>query len=167
MPWSALPEHLNSPEKWRGTDNDVWWMRWEIATKGWWAFGPRAKEWWGRWREIPKVLFAVGGRGPWRWEYTDGTRPEIYDYNANPKTGGMISNYVLSRVQYYKRWHIMVQWPLQVTFHVYWNLADVPTTGERPGNLEIKKLLFLYGPVHRDTDLVYWLLSFYIGGQWK
>lgn len=153
MSWSALPEHLNSPEKWKGTDNDKWWMRWEIQTKGWWAFGPRAKEWWARWREIPIVLFAIKGKGPWRWEDADSDR-ELLDYSSGCMANGDLTKarWILSRVQYYCQWHFAIQWPLQVTFHIK-DRNGVPW--------------FVYGPIHRDADKVYWLLSFFLGHTWK
>lgn len=80
MPWPALPEHLNTPEKWGGTDHDTKWTRWMLYTKGLTAFGPRVpKQHWtlgllfvpflqiplmvipllAKWREWPITLFAL------------------------------------------------------------------------------------------------------------
>jgi hypothetical protein len=159
MPWDALPEHLNSPEKWKGTDNDVWYMRWEILTKGWMAFGPRSKKWWAAWQFPPKEVFKIGGAGKWRYEVV--ACSTCTPIGWHPWTA-------LSRCQYYKRWALTVMWPLQITFHVYWKASDVPEFGQPfDNNFSIKKLLFMYGPIHWDADLIYWLLSFYLGGQWK
>jgi hypothetical protein len=153
MPWSALPEHINEPREWAGKDHDkVWYTRWVKYVQGWFAYGPRAKEWWARWRLVPCTLFAMKGNGPWRFE--------------GIMRDGKVRFY-RSRAQYWTRWHVALQWPLQLTFHWYWRAADVPTTDTRPQNLNIKKLVFGYGPVHRDADDVYWFPSFYLGGTWK
>lgn len=167
MPWSSLPEHLNSPEKWKGTDMDTDLFRWTLKIKGWFAFSPRATEWWARWRSIPKLLFALRGKGFWRAEHDElgerSGRGHWYWLNPIYTEDG----WYLSRVQYYCRWHVAVQWPLQVTAHVYWREKDVPYPPNRPTSLGINKLLYMYGPTHRDTDVVYWIISFFIGGQWK
>lgn len=35
----ALPAHLDEPSEWKGTDDDqVWWMRWRLYVKHWFAF---------------------------------------------------------------------------------------------------------------------------------
>lgn len=163
MPWDALPERLQSPEAWKGTDNDTWYARWTLQFQGWFAFGPRAKEWWANWKFPPRVLFKIGGKGTWRYEWiSDPTVPGI-----NYPT--VVQQWkVLSRCQYYKRWHFAVQWPFMVTFHIYWHEKDVPSaTGSWVNEFDISRLLFIYGPIHWDADLVYWILSFYFGGQWK
>lgn len=161
MPWSALPEHLNTPAKWAGTDNDTWYARWTLQIQGWFAMGPRATQWWARWKFPPKVLFKIGGKGPWRYENIESDIPT--------SVGDPLSYYtVLSRCQYFKRWHIAVLWPLQIQAHAYWRAKDIPIEGTNWVNdFSICKLLFAYGPIHWDADLIYWILSFYIGGTWK
>lgn len=154
MPWSALPEHIDEPSEWAGTDFDKPGWRWHNQIKGWFAYGPRAKEWWARWRGVPKVIFALRGAGEWRYE----SDAELW----KGETG-----IYLSRVQYYCRWHVALQWPLQLSFHWYWHAADVPTAPDRPKDLSMKKLVFGYGPTHRDSDTVYWFPSFFLGGTWK
>lgn len=40
---SALPEHLDEPGEWKGTDDDQsWFFRWRLYVKEWFAFGPRS-----------------------------------------------------------------------------------------------------------------------------
>lgn len=154
--FDALPDHLGTAGDWKGTDNDTPLMRWDLLVKGWFAFGPRSNYSWARWKFPPKVLFATGGKGPWRFE------PVAVEPNSNAY------DFVLSRCQYYKRWAFVIEWPFSVRFHVYWRAADVPVEGsEWKNEFSIKKLFFVYGPIHWDADLVYWFLSFYIGGQWK
>lgn len=161
MPWSALPESLNSPEKWAGTDNDTWYARWTLQFQGWFAFGPRAIEWWASWKFPPKVLFKIGGKGEWRYEFVQSL--------LSLPDGSPLSYYLLSRCQYYKRWAFVVQWPLMFTLHWYWREKDVPISGGDNWNddFSIMELVFMYGPLHWDADLIYWILSFYIGSQWK
>lgn len=172
MPWDALPEHLNSPEKWKGTDNDTWYARWTLQIKGWFAMGPRAKEWWAKWSFPPVEVFKIGGAGPWRYEVIPATfgadGQNLLDLKADPLDYGVR---VLSRCQYFKRWAFTVSrvwfFPL-VTLHWYWRAKDVPT-GDKPwvNDFDITKLVFMYGPFHWDADIIYWILSFYLGGQWK
>lgn len=161
MPFSALPDHLNpriNPNAWKGTDNDTWWARWTIPLVGFQAFGPRAKEWWARWSFPPKVLLKVGGAGPWLYEHVNALDPATH---FGPYE-------VLSRCQYFKRWALVLEWPLSLRFHIYWRAADVPQHDKLWMNqFSIRQLLFFYGPIHWDTDLVYWVMSFYFGGQWK
>lgn len=154
MPWSALPEHLNSPEKWAGTDNDTWYARWTLQIKGWFAFGPRATQAWAQWKFPPEEIFKIGGAGDWRYEW-------VQDLDG-------VQRRVLSRCQYFKRWAFVWMSPLCFTFHVYWRAATVPSTKKIWINdFDITKLLFVYGPMHWDADIIYWILSFYVGGQWK
>lgn len=164
MPWSALPDHLNpriTPDAWKNTDNDTWFARWTFALLGLQAFGPRAKEWWAAWKFPPKMLFKIGGKGTWR--------EEIIDSEILTSPGDPLSYYrVLSREQYFKRWAFIIEWPLSFRFHVYWKAKDVPVAGQPWVNdFDITRLFFVYGPIHWDADLVYWVLSFYFGGQWK
>lgn len=127
MPWSALPEHLNSPEKWKGTDMDTFLWRWTLKIKGWFAFGPRAKEWWARWRPVPVDIFKINDGTEWRYEI-------VNDLSYT------------SRVQYWSRWHLLIQWPLSISFHFYWKKKEIPGMGIRPNELGLRKMLFLYGP---------------------
>lgn len=40
---SALPEHLDTPEEWKGTDDDQsTFFKWRLYIKEWFAFGPRS-----------------------------------------------------------------------------------------------------------------------------
>ena len=41
MPKCALPENLDEASEWKGTDDDVWYMRWRLHVKGWFAFSNR------------------------------------------------------------------------------------------------------------------------------
>ena len=150
MPWSALPPHIDDEHEWKGTDWDKPGLSWHNKYKGWFAYGPRAKEKWARWRTIPRVLVKLKGKGPWRYE-TDDLSGKSY----------------LSRVQYWTRWHFQIQWPFMVAFHIYWRAKDVPQEPNRLSDATIKKMFFFYGPGHRDGDAVYWCPSFFVGGSWK
>ena len=148
MPWDALPDNLNpniNPNAWKGSDSDTWLMRWTIKLVGWQAFGPRAKEWWAKWRPVPIDLLKFNDGTPWRYE-------NIGD------------QYYTSRVQYFSRWHILVQWPFSVSFHVYWKKGTTSGPGMAMG---ISKMFFAYGPTHFDADQVYWVPSCFVGGDWK
>lgn len=124
-------------------------------TKPWSVFGPRSRFAWARWQFPPKIIFKLGGKGTWRYELI--TRPD-----------GYLSYWIYSRCQYYKRWALIVEWPLSLTFHIYWREKDVPVEDQPWANdFGITRLLFAYGPIHWDADIIYWLLSFYVGGQWK
>lgn len=174
MPWSALPEHLNSPEKWKGTDHDQWWgSRWLLYIKGWFAFGPRAKESWARWREWPTTLFACFGEGPTRFEtetWERGSERQMVQYTGNlfaykpPKI--LRTPWYLSRLQLYTRWHFQIQWPFLIAFHWYFNKNDVlKYTGEKQS---VKgKWIYGYFGAHRDTDKYYMVCSAYLGTNSK
>ncbi len=131
-------------------------------TKPWMAVGPRSRFWWARWRETPITLFAIKGKGKWRFE-NDEIDLALNDRN---KVKGW-PNWYLSRVQYWCRWHFAVNWPLQITFHVYWKESSVPKWPDHGGDTNITDMLYVYGPGHRDADKVYWLISGFIGGGWK
>lgn len=151
--FDGVPESMGTVEAWKGTDNDKWWARWTIYLLGWQAFGPFSKYKFAQWKFPPKNLITIGGKGPWRFETFDGMDEKHY--------------FVVSRCQYYKRWALVVEWPLSVRFHIYWKASDVPVEGTNWTNeFSIKQLLFFYVN-HWDTTPVYWLLSFYFGGQWK
>jgi hypothetical protein len=153
MPWSALPPHLNSPEKWKGTDWDNRWQRWLLKYKGWVAFGPRAAEWWARWREWPITLLTLRGKGQFRFEddcaawYAHSPGMAIVCWKPN--------GVYLSRCQRYCRWSVQLQWPLFFAVHWYPNK-----------NLKGKPW-FAYIGAHRDSDKVYWMPSVFLGRTWK
>lgn len=176
MPLSAMPEHLNSQEEIDAAfpddsqyGTDTWSGRvykwYNKKTKTWFAFSYRCTEWWARWRKYPKVLFAIAGDGFWRFESENGDSTISTDgkwYILNEDFG---SDY-LTRIQYYTRWHFSIQWPLMVTFHVYFKKKDVPVPGEPRQDLDDKLLFFYWN--HFDADLVYWMVtSGYLGRNWK
>ena len=168
MSWSALPEHLNTPEKVEAAfpdDNqfgDVWFGRlykwFNKETKAMTAFGPRANEWWARWREWPITLFAAFGEGNSRWENDfialRSLNKPLFFYNSED------NRFYLSRIQFYCKWSIQLQWPL--FFACHWYFKDVRYTNETDG-----KLIFFYVGAKRDADKVYWFPSAYIGLNWK
>lgn len=173
-PLSALPDHLNSREEIEANfpDDDqygnTWYgkaFRWfKKETRGYRAFGPRATEWWARWREQPIVLLAVRGKGAWRWEsFISG---DVLDFRE-PFEDLTKYNYYLSRIQPYCRWHVAVQWPLQVTFHCYWKASTVPSVTQARIETSYTDMIAGYGPTHLDKDWVYWIFSFFVGGRWK
>jgi len=160
MPWSALPEHLNTPEKVAAAfpDDSQFGTNWfgrlyqwfQKQSKPWTAFGPRATEWWARWRELPVVIFAIFGPGESRWEESSALfairsvrTPVIFHW---PQF------LYLSRIQLWCDWHIQVQWPLFFAFHVYYGK---------------NKLIYSYIGAKRDGDRVYWFPAVYIGFVWK
>lgn len=149
MPWDALPDHIDTPAEWNGTDWDNKWQRWLLKFKGWFAYGPRSKYWWAKWRKFPIVLFKMKGRGEWRYE-----------------RDGDITEYYLSVVQYYTRWHFAIQWPFHVSFHVYWRELDVPPrSAPNNGKTTIAEMLYIRFGARRDSDVVYWFPSIFIGGD--
>lgn len=168
MPLSALPEHLKNVEN-NFPDDDQYthipilgrMYRWfNKRTKTWFAFSYRCTERWARWRKYPIVLFAIGDKSSWRLE----SDKQYYVYTFYPK--GDLGNWYLSRIQYYKRWHFAIQWPLMVSFHFYPKAEDVPKCGEPRPDLD-GRLWFAYWG-HFDADLVYWMFtSAYIGRNWK
>lgn len=175
MPISAMPEHLNTREEIDAAFPDdeqfgttTWYgklYRWyQKETKTWFAFSYRCTEWWARWRKTPMVLLALRGKGDWRWEKEDGSGDVIGGYwaiAAWQPTGAY-----LSRIQYYTRWHVAIQWPLMISFHFYPKAADVPCVLENRPDLD-GKLWFGYWN-HFDADLVYWMItSGYLGRNWK
>lgn len=174
MPISAMPEHLNSREEIEAAFpddsqyGDGWFGRlykwYHKETKTWFAFSYRCTEWWARWRKYPKVLFAVRGNGRWRFE------TPVSDFAT---TEGMLvdmkwQSCYMSRIQYYCRWHIAIQWPLMVSFHFYPKVEDVPVYGQPLDSKKLKgKVWFGYWN-HFDADLVYWMVtSAYLGRNWK
>lgn len=183
MPKSALSERLQTKENWEGTDWDNPFQKWMIPLKGWFAYGPRAKEWWAKWREYPKTIFAILGKGSIRIENEDWERDSAREYsdpgirhvlfNLEPvmfyefgKLGTVMSQGYLSRVQYYTRWSFQIQWPFMIAFHIYFKPNNVQIYG-KPRNDTDGKLFFFYFGAHRDADKVYWFPSAYVGFNWK
>lgn len=181
MPKSALSPRLLDADNWKGTDDDVWYMRWRIKLKYLFAYGPRATEWWAKWREFPKTLFALRSKqgvfrvetetwerdSAWEsaWWDTFYFNQEQYAYKDYPDHIEYSPGY-LSRVQYYTRWHIQLQWPLMFAVHFYDHAKDVPVYGQPRPDTD-GKLTFFYVGAHRDADKVYWFPSAYIGRNWK
>lgn len=175
MPISAMPEHLNSKEEIENAFPDdeqfgttSWWgrlYRWyQKETKTWFAFSFRCTEWWARWRKYPKVLFAIKGKGYWRAELEGGDnvvgKPEIIFNRSLP------AGQYLSRIQYYTRWHVALQWPLMLSWHFYPKAEDVPVPNQPRPELDGKLWFFYWN--HFDADLIYWMVtSAYLGRNWK
>ncbi len=156
MPNSALPPHLLVKENWTGTDWDTWYQRWMLNFKGMFAYGPRANQWWAKWREIPRVLVAIGDKTKWRIEYTDASLGDaLTKYPRNPRQP---TGYYVSTIQYWKRWGLVIQWPLHLAFHFY--IDEVPEYPDRPGK---KRVFFFRIGARRDADKVYWFPSLFIG----
>lgn len=159
----ALPEHIDEPSEWKGTDHDNWLFRWFIPIKlKYLCFGPRDSHKWHKWREWPIVLFAKGSKDIWRIE------DDVSDEGRlTPKP---FPEEYLSRIQYWKRWHIAIQWPFFLVFHFYFRQKDVPQYPHHvtPDGLSTDgKLFYFYFGAHRDADKVYWIPSVFIGLTWK
>jgi hypothetical protein len=175
MPQSAMPEHINDPEEIEAAFPDDsqygngWFGRFYKWThkksKTWFAFSYRCTEPWAKWRKYPKVLFAIAGEGFWRFE-CDGSESCISTDGRWYILNEDFSPDYLSRIQYYTRWHIAIQWPLMVSIHFYPKASDVPVPGEpRPGS--DGKVWYAYWN-HFDADLVYWtFVSLFLGRTWK
>lgn len=169
-PLDALPDNLRpdkNPDAWKGTDNDTWLMRWTLKYVGWQAYGPRASEWWAKWRKYPATLFALFGKGFIRFENDEADISMSSDDRKYAFRQVWGEPWYLSRVQYYLRWHIQLQWPLMLGFHFYFRAKDVPTPGQDHGDNLSNKLFFFYIGAHRDADQVYWCPSLYVGLTWK
>ena len=155
MPASALPPHLRDIEN-HFPDDDQYnhipvfgkLYRWyQKKTKTWFAFSYRCDELWARWRKVPKTLIAWGGDEKWRAE-------------------SVADEWYYSRIQYYNRWSLIVQWPLMISAHWYPKAADVPNFWEPLPNTDGKLWFFFWN--HYDADNVYWMLtSVFIGRVWK
>lgn len=151
--FDAVPEHLDSADKWKGTDWDTWYQRWMLKFHGCFSFGPLSHFWWARWKNPPKTLLKIGSgpTGTWRYE-------------GDPITGEPY----ISRIQYYQRWHFAIHWPFLITFHFYFKASDVPQTQyAKLGDFLDNKLFYFYLGTHYDQDAVYWCPSAYLGLTWK
>jgi len=149
---SALPEHINESHEWAGTDHDTWLMRWYIPFKiKFCVYGPRAKESWARWRRIPKTLANLNAS---RIEtLQDCLTKELLECP--------------SVIQYWERWHFLVQWPLHFSFHYYWPWTKVPKSTVRPGDFTIKDMVYIRFGARFDQDQVYWFPSAFVGGDFN
>lgn len=118
MPWDALPEHINTSEKWSGTDWDNPFQRWLLKIKGIFAYSAvgRSRYWWANWREFPVVIIKWG-EGLYRYEddMSSWYEDEPEGFIANTLFND--SQYYLSRIQYLMNWHIALQWPLFLHGH--------------------------------------------------
>lgn len=151
MPMDAMPERLQNPDNWKGTDMDNWYQRWILKyVHGWFAYGPRSKRWWAKWQVPPKNLLKLGGDKNWRLE-------------NDPWTGFKY----ISRIQYWKRWHVQVHWPFMFAFHFYFKESDVLPTSVDSGASVDGKLFYFYIGAHYDQDCVYWFPSAFAGLTWK
>lgn len=167
MPKSALPEHINEAKEWKGTDWDTWYQRWMLRFKHWFAYGPRATEWWAKWREFPITLFAAAGKGYWRFESEDWTRDSSYSYSIS--TAGMrnllwehFEDEYLSAIQYWTKWHVQIQWPFYIGFHLYFDTVPQPYEHYRG-----RRVFFFRAGARRDADKVYWFPCIFIGTTWN
>lgn len=159
----SLPDHLKDPAAWKGTDHDNWLFRWFIPLKlKYLCFGPRDTHKWHKWREWPFIVAAFKGKGLFRIENDFHDMAIRNDYLLWAKPYG---DY-LSRIQYWTRWHIQIQWPFFVAGHFYFKAKDVPEYG-KPRPETDGKLFYFYFGAHRDADKVYWIPSAYIGLNWK
>ncbi len=168
---TALPEHLNSVEEIENNFKDddqfgvTWygrlWRRYRKWLKPHLAFGPRDVHWYHRCRVYPKTLLALRGNGPFRLESDGGND----FYTAEPYLlNRQWSGSYLSRIQYYCRWHIQIQWPLFICIHWYTNAQDVPLPNQAKMDTD-GKILYFYIGMKRDADN-YWL-SLFVGRNWK
>lgn len=182
MPKSALPEHLQDVENNFPDDEQFgtktlfgklyrWYQK---ATKTTFAFSYRCTEWWAKWRKIPKVLIAVKGKGQWRFEQhnsPDDVGGENWTFFGSylpvfREFYGGDTEWYLSRIQYYTRWHFAIQWPLMISFHFYFKASDVPVPGQTRPDSDGKLFYFYWN--HYDADMIYWMItSIFIGFVWK
>lgn len=148
--WNNLPEHINSPDKWLGKDDSQhWYTDWKRYVKSWFAYDWKKRHWFGSLRKFPVTLLALFGPGESRWEndvFALRSTNNAVMWYWPPKNG-----FYLSRVQYWCDWHLMVQWPLFIGFHL---------------KIGRTKLLNAYFGFKKDTD-VYWFPSLYLGNKWK
>jgi hypothetical protein len=174
-----MPEWIKTQSAGTGTDWDNPIQR--LWRKDWFAYGPRATQWWAKWREWPVTLFAIRSKeGMFRTETEtydrDSSRENWHNmpsfwmennirlvfWNGADGKEREITRGYLSAVQYWTKWHIALQWPLQLQFHYY--LDDVPKYPEHAGN---RRVIFVRIGARRDADKVYWFPSIFIGLQWN
>lgn len=173
MPRSALPPHLQDIEANFADDKQFGYgffgriYTWiNQKTKTWFAFSYRCTERWARWRKTPRILAAYFGKGSSRFESADGDDTTATTGLWWWKHDTTIYDYYASRIQYYCRWHIMIQWPLMLSFHWYPKKKDTPYPGKMRPNLDGKVICGYWG--HFDAGLIYWMVtSMYVGRNWK
>ena len=164
-PWDALPDHIDEPKEWDKTDWDNKWQRWLLKFKGWFAYGPRSRHSWAAWKSPPKVLF---GLGIYRWEHLK--HGDLYlplrKFTTAKSTAVLRGDgYFPSVNQYWSRFHLMIQWPFQISVHWYWPWKSVPKFPGRPGDFTIKEMVYLRLGARYDKDDVYWFPSAAAGGD--
>ena len=157
MPKSALPDHLKDFD-WQGTDNASWLMRQKKKIQVLLAAGPRVPSGFFKFRDIPLTVFAVNGKGPQRWENTDGSQTlgnfgSKFEFMEDLSGSG----FYLSRIQPWTRWHISLQWPLFFNFHVIYRQKNVVTYPTYQSAFGITKMFTFGIGFKRDGDKVYWL----------
>lgn len=148
------PKFKDVDQAWIGTDNASWIMRAKKRIQYWLAIGPRGNHWYCKTRELPKTLIAWHGKGPLRYENSDGSqmfkksRPDVY----------------LSRIQIWTRWAIIIQWPLLFFFHRFWKEEDVIQFPKYKSDHGIKK--FVHGLIGYKRDGDRWhILTVFFGGN--
>lgn len=170
MPWDALPEHIDEPHEWKGTDWDTKVQRWLLKFKGWFAYGPRSKHKWAQWR-TPKLVF---GYGVHRWENLK--HEDLYLPNRGfdtAKTVEVVSEdgYFPSVIQYWSRAHILLTYApgsygfgWHLSFHFFWPWAK-PTAYPDRKDFTIKEMFSFRIGARYDKDDVHWFPSAAIGGD--
>lgn len=167
MPWDALPEHIDEPHEWEGTDWDNWFQKSWLKIKGWFAYGPRSNHWWAKWRETPIPLIMLNCR---RLVYTDSSQP---DYLATKKhwfpwnsKEWREKKYYPAIIQYWTRWSFGIAWPFHFHFHFYFKKKTIPPHPDSR-DFSIFEMVFLRFGARRDQDKVYWFPSLFIGGDFN
>lgn len=170
MPWDALPEHINEPHEWEGTDHDNWAQRWLLKIKGWMAYSVRSKHWWAKWRQ-PVLEFGWGVK---RWEHLD--KPDLYFEHRSKDTPGTTrklhrQGYFPSVVQYWSRWHFLLTYApgsfgigWHVSFHCFWPWAKPAPYPERRDFTILEMFSIRFG-TRFDKDNVNWFPSAAVGGD--
>ena len=170
MPWDALPEHLNSPEKWKGTDWDNGLQRWLLKFKGWFAYGPRSKHKWAQW-DLPKCII---GLGVYRWEaikLSDLYLPLRKFSTAKSTRILREDGYFPSVVQYWSRAHFLLTYApgshgfgWHLSLHFFWPWAN-PTKFPERSDFTIKEMFSFRIGARFDKDFVHWFPSAAVGGD--
>jgi len=160
MPKSALPKHLQESD-WSDTDNASWLMRQKKKLQYLLAAGPRVPSGFFKWREIPITLFAVGKPG-FRIENTDGTETTAIDepwgfLGCTWLRLAKSKRWYISRIQPWSRFHINLQWPLFLNFHIIYRQKNVVTFPTYKSSFGITKMFTFGIGFKRDGDKVYWL----------
>lgn len=163
---TALPSHLDSKAERDKAfpDDDQYgeglfgrlWRRYKKWSRAARAFGPRDVHWYHRFREKPVVLFKLGfgDEGYWRFE------PEV---SLDGKNGYLY----LSRIQYWKRFHVALHWPFCITWNVYWSSKDVPVYPDKRVGLTLKQHFTGYIGFPRNSDKYYTGPTLSIGARFK